>query len=99
MNERLCVCERYFFEQMLFNEASRVQLWIPSLFLNADADGSIIDNFFIFLNCFIIILFIWLIKILEFITNTIIPINIQCIKFFKQNQIFVRTTYNYSDKI
>lgn len=96
----VCAYVRDIFEQMLFNEASlEVQLWIPSLFLNADADGFIIDNFFIFLNCFIIILFIWLIKILEFITNTIIPINIQCIKFFKQNQIFVRTTYNYSDKI
>lgn len=97
----VCAYVRDTFEQMLFNKASlnEIQLWIPSLFLNADVDGSIIDNFFIFLNCFIIILFIWLIKILEFITNTIIPINIQCIKFFKQNQIFVRTTYNYSDKI
>lgn len=43
----ICAYVRDIFE-MLFNEASRVQLWIPSLFLNADADGFITDNFFIF---------------------------------------------------
>lgn len=46
----VCAYVRDTFEQMLFNKASlnEIQLWIPSLFLNANADGFITDNFFIF---------------------------------------------------